>query len=197
MPLRGATAAVDAALGGAIGRLIRAGEATGKWGEETLIHSLGRLPVERVLVMGLGKAEELTLDRVRAVAAEAARAPAPDDTCYLFTYFTKNGEDGLHLAWSRDGYKWEALNGGQSYLAPQVGKEKLVRDPCAVRGPDGRAVTLFDRLLRPATEAKDRGMQSFDVPLPSGGGRVILEITPGPKGDISFDWTYWSRVKFE
>jgi hypothetical protein len=64
-------------------------------------------------------------------------------------------------------------------------------------GADGRAVTLFDRLLRPATEAKDRGMQSFDVPLPSGGGRVILEITPGPKGDISFDWTYWSRVKFE
>ena len=71
------------------------------------------------------------------VSAEAARAPAPGGTCYLFTYFTKNGEDGLHLAWSRDGYKWEALNGGQSYLAPQVGKEKLVRDPCVVRGPDG------------------------------------------------------------
>ena len=71
------------------------------------------------------------------VSAEEARATAPDGTCYLFTYFTKNGEDGLHLAWSRDGYKWEALNGGQSYLAPQVGKEKLVRDPCVVRGPDG------------------------------------------------------------
>ena len=71
------------------------------------------------------------------VSAEEARETAPDGTCYLFTYFTKNGEDGLHLAWSRDGYKWEALNGGQSYLAPQVGKEKLVRDPCVVRGPDG------------------------------------------------------------
>ena len=64
--------------------------------------------------------------------------PAPGgDTCYLFTYFTKNGEDGLHLAWSRDGYKWEALNGGRSYLTPVVGKEKLVRDPCVVRGVDG------------------------------------------------------------
>jgi hypothetical protein len=71
------------------------------------------------------------------VSADEARAPAPGNTCYLFTYFTKNGEDGLHLAWSLDGYKWEALNGGQSYLAPQVGKEKLVRDPCVVRGPDG------------------------------------------------------------
>jgi hypothetical protein len=56
---------------------------------------------------------------------------------YVFTYFTKNGEDGLHLAWSKDGYKWEALNGGKSYLAPKVGKSKLMRDPCVERGPDG------------------------------------------------------------
>lgn len=56
---------------------------------------------------------------------------------YLFTYFTKNGEDGLHLAWSRDGFKWERLNQGRSYLTPTVGKSKLMRDPCVVRGPDG------------------------------------------------------------
>ena len=73
-PLGGATAAVDAALGGAIARLIQAREATGKWGEQTLIHTLGRLRAERVLVVGLGKAEELTLDRIRAAAGEAARA---------------------------------------------------------------------------------------------------------------------------
>ena len=53
-PLGGATAAVDAALGGAIARLIQAREATGKWGEQTLIHSLGRLRAERVLVIGPG-----------------------------------------------------------------------------------------------------------------------------------------------
>jgi hypothetical protein len=56
---------------------------------------------------------------------------------YLFTYFTKNGEDGLHLAWSADGYTWQRLNAGKSYLAPTVGKSKLMRDPCVVRGPDG------------------------------------------------------------
>lgn len=64
------------------------------------------------------------------------RADADPDA-YLFTYFTKNGEDGLHLAWSRDGYTWAALNGGKSYLEPKVGKSKLMRDPCIVRGPDG------------------------------------------------------------
>ena len=56
---------------------------------------------------------------------------------YLFTYFTKNGEDGLHLAWSSDGYTWERLNDGKSYFMPKVGKSKLLRDPCIVRGPNG------------------------------------------------------------
>lgn len=68
-----------------------------------------------------------------------AAPPAKDlpETCYLFSYFLGNGEDGLHLAWSRDGYQWAALNGGASYLRPAVGKEKLMRDPCITRGPDG------------------------------------------------------------
>ncbi|MES1169026.1 MAG: glycosyl hydrolase, partial [Oleiharenicola lentus] len=68
----------------------------------------------------------------------ASAAGAASDTAYLFTYFTKNGEDGLHLAWSEDGYKWQSLREGRSILAPKIGsKEQLLRDPCVVRGPDG------------------------------------------------------------
>jgi hypothetical protein len=55
---------------------------------------------------------------------------------YLFSYFTGNGEDGLHLAYSTDGLTWQALNNGKSYLAPQIGKDKLMRDPCIIQGPD-------------------------------------------------------------
>jgi hypothetical protein len=55
---------------------------------------------------------------------------------YLFSYFTGNGEDGLHLAESSDGLDWHALKGGASFLAPEVGG-KLMRDPCICRGPDG------------------------------------------------------------
>ena len=69
----GATAAVDAALGGAITALIKEGEIKGKWGERTVVHTLGKLPAERVVVAGLGKQAEFTLDRVRAVAAESLR----------------------------------------------------------------------------------------------------------------------------
>lgn len=59
------------------------------------------------------------------------------DTAYLFTYFTKNGEDGLHLAVSRDGYDWQKLPRVENHWRPVIGKSKLMRDPCVVQGPDG------------------------------------------------------------
>lgn len=56
---------------------------------------------------------------------------------YLFSYFTNNGRDGLHLAYSRDGLKWNTLNDGKSFLTPTIGKDKLMRDPSICQGPDG------------------------------------------------------------
>lgn len=56
---------------------------------------------------------------------------------YLFSYFKGNGEDGLHLAYSLDGLKWTALKNDSSFLKPTAGKDKLMRDPCIVRGADG------------------------------------------------------------
>lgn len=60
------------------------------------------------------------------------------DAVYLFAYFKDNGQDGLHLAYSRDGYKWLALHNDQSVLTPAAGVDKLMRDPCIIRGADGR-----------------------------------------------------------
>ena len=59
------------------------------------------------------------------------------DSVYMFSYFMNNGEDGLHLAYSFDGLKWEALKNNQSFLTPTAGKDKLMRDPCIIQGPDG------------------------------------------------------------
>ena len=69
----GATGAVDRALGGAISRLIEDGEIKGKRGETTLIHTLGNMTPARVLVAGLGKADDFNADGVRAAAAVSAR----------------------------------------------------------------------------------------------------------------------------
>lgn len=69
--------------------------------------------------------------------AGALAAGTSGDSVYLFSYFIRNGDDGLHLATSEDGLKWTALRGGASFLTPVVGENKLMRDPCLLRGPDG------------------------------------------------------------
>jgi hypothetical protein len=65
-------------------------------------------------------------------AADAA------DQVYIFSYFKNNGEDGLHLAYSNDGYSWMTLKNDSSLLKPMVGGDKLMRDPCIIRGADGK-----------------------------------------------------------
>jgi len=70
----GALKAVDAALGGALSTLIEQGEIKGKLGEAHVLHTLGRIAPQRVIVCGLGKQPDFTLDRARIVAANAARA---------------------------------------------------------------------------------------------------------------------------
>jgi beta-xylosidase len=62
--------------------------------------------------------------------------PAGATDYYLFTSFRNNGEDGLHLALSTDGYHWQALAGDRSFLKPEVGA-RIMRDPCIAQGRDG------------------------------------------------------------
>lgn len=75
-----------------------------------------------------------------ASMAQGPNASQPESgtsgTSYVFVHFVKNGVDGLHLAVSDDGYKWERVNGGLTVMVPTVGRSMLVRDPCVVLGPD-------------------------------------------------------------
>ncbi len=72
----GATGAVDQGLGGAISRLIEAGEVNGKAGPATVVYTLGKLPARKVVVAGLGAPAGFDPDGVRAAAGWAMRAAA-------------------------------------------------------------------------------------------------------------------------
>lgn len=83
----------------------------------------------------------------------AQRDPA---TVYMFSYFRNNGQDGLHLAYSFDGYRFIALNNDSSFLRPVVSKDKLMRDPCIIRGTDN----LFHMVWTVSWNAKGIGYAS-------------------------------------
>jgi len=54
---------------------------------------------------------------------------------YLFSTFREPATDGLYLASSSDGYHWDDLGG--PYLKPEIGQQKVMRDPSVAQGPDG------------------------------------------------------------
>ena len=67
----GATGAVDKALNGAITRAIARGETTGKLGETIVIHTLGKLPADKVVVVGLGPVNSFQETEIRKASASA------------------------------------------------------------------------------------------------------------------------------
>jgi leucyl aminopeptidase len=69
----GATGSVDNLLENSITSLIADKEITGARGELTLIHTLGKMPTKRILVVGLGEQESFNNNTIRFVVAEACR----------------------------------------------------------------------------------------------------------------------------
>ena len=54
---------------------------------------------------------------------------------YIFTSFHEPANEGLRLLYSYDAYYWTDLN--KTFLKPEVGTQKVLRDPSIVQGPDG------------------------------------------------------------
>jgi leucyl aminopeptidase len=70
--LGGVSAVVDKASGGPLARVLAAGDFKGKFKETVLVHPT-RGSAKRVMLVGLGQVDKLTVDHVRRVAAVIAR----------------------------------------------------------------------------------------------------------------------------
>ncbi len=71
------------------------------------------------------------------LATLAANARAANNRKLLLSYFEsgRGATPGLRFAVSEDGLTFRALHGGRALLKPEVGEEKLMRDPFLVHGP--------------------------------------------------------------
>ena len=66
-------ATVDRALKGLLRALLASGEFEGKHGQTVLLHTHGKIPAKRVLLVGLGKKKDAKLDIVRQAMGTAAK----------------------------------------------------------------------------------------------------------------------------
>ena len=54
---------------------------------------------------------------------------------YVSTSFHEPATEGLRFIYSRDGIRWDSIQG--VFLRPMVGQQKVMRDPSIVKGPNG------------------------------------------------------------
>lgn len=71
--LRGTTRAADRKVKGLISRLMADRELTGKVGEVTVLHECPGMPMKKIILVGLGKPENINLENIRRAAGVAAK----------------------------------------------------------------------------------------------------------------------------
>ncbi|MEP4531680.1 MAG: glycoside hydrolase family 43 protein [Cyclobacteriaceae bacterium] len=59
----------------------------------------------------------------------------PEKEYYMFTSFKEPATEGLFYLYSEDGYNWTRIE--KSFLKPEVGNQKVMRDPSMAQGPEG------------------------------------------------------------
>jgi leucyl aminopeptidase len=91
----GATGTVDTALDGQLSALIRGKQGAGKYGAVSVLHICTGVGARQVVLLGLGKQEEFTLDRLRGVAGTAIRAAQKLDARSVATVVHGAGQAGF------------------------------------------------------------------------------------------------------
>jgi leucyl aminopeptidase len=70
---KGVFKVIDDKLSGAVGHLVETGDFKGKHGQIAVLYTQGRLGCERIMLVGLGKRDELTIERLRRAYGSAGR----------------------------------------------------------------------------------------------------------------------------
>lgn len=74
------------------------------------------------------------LSTIIALAAMIS-CPSVAKDVYVSTSFHEPANEGLRFIYSYDGLKWDTIQG--TFLRPETGNQKVMRDPSIVKGPDG------------------------------------------------------------
>lgn len=77
---------------------------------------------------------KLILSAIVALSAMTPYISSAKDV-YVSTSFREPANEGLRFIYSYDGLRWDTIPG--TFLHPEVGTQKVMRDPSIVKGPDG------------------------------------------------------------
>ncbi|MHC4517459.1 MAG: M17 family peptidase N-terminal domain-containing protein, partial [Planctomycetota bacterium] len=144
-----AAQALDEKLGGAIGRLVKLGDFSGKGGTSAVVYGSAKVAARRVMLVGLGEQKTATLNTIRKAAASAARKAV--------SLKAKTVALALHRAW--DGKLDASAMGKAMAEGAYFGSYRY--DEFITQGENGRSDALKVEIVDPEArqiKALDRGV---------------------------------------
>ena len=94
-------ALLDQALGGSLSKLVQSKEFEGKANEVLLYHTHGTVPAKRLVLVGLGKKSEVTIETIRQAmgsAAKRVRQAKAESYSVMLPAVTPDGMSSLEVA---------------------------------------------------------------------------------------------------
>ncbi|MCC7264707.1 MAG: leucyl aminopeptidase [Candidatus Latescibacteria bacterium] len=173
----GATKAVDEALGGLIGEALASGDFTGKRNEMLLLYpgkSRKGFALSRVLVVGLGKQAEFTLEIARQTAGTAARRLQELGVESALTILHGTGAGGLEAEAAAQAlaeasilacYRFDQYRSGTPERSA-LGRLTVVENDAARLPAIRRGLRAGSEIARATTLARDLGNHPGNVATP-------------------------------
>jgi leucyl aminopeptidase len=152
----GATGAVDQALAGLIGEVIAAGDLRGKAGETVVLYPRHAIPARRVIVVGLGQADDFDLEAVREASGVAIQQARQSGAASVATVVHGAGQGGLEIAAAAQAVVEGSLLALYRYPA-QPARKKEEDDPTVAE----LTVVEFDEAKISAIEAGAQAGQAI------------------------------------
>lgn len=167
------------------------------------------LPQPAVLEQGLGLLRMARLGPYRTAANPGRRYPmfktTPDvvHSSLGIEPVTVDGEEGL-LVHAPGEMRLHIAPGTQA-LSIRFGiRPEAYQRPARTDGisfsvalvTEGGELPLFARFLDPVRTPDDRGIQSAHIGITTPkGGEVVFRTLPGPKNEVSWDWSVWTALE--
>ena len=178
----GATAAADKLLDGAISSLISRGEISGKFEEVSIVHTFGKLPARIVAVVGLGKRQDLTVDKIRRVTGQFCRALRKLNCHKIATILHGAGTGNIELETSAQAITEGAILGLYGFSRYRKAEYEDVKQILIVLREKEKLSVLEPvvrkgKLMAEATNlARDMGNEPANYMTPSQMAEVAKEI---------------------
>ncbi len=169
----------DEALPAAVAELGEAGDASGRWKQQTLLYPRGALPARRLLLLGMGKRSAITADTVRQAAALAMqKAQELKVSAYHLGY---NGNLPLAPALFGQAFAEGSLLGAYRYTRYKSDREETAAPDVTLQaGSDADAAhtgaQLGQIIARATTFARDLANGPANDITPAFLGQTALEL---------------------